>query len=302
MGYTRNHWMQEIGESPSGEPVWLIVGGAGDGDTDADDGDDTEEDDDDPDDDDIEDDDIDDSSKNKPPAKRQPAKKAAPRKSAKGKEGDTEDPEDNDADSDADTGRTKADVARIRATLRKERTANRQMAKKLRDMEAEKAASENDKEHIKLRNTIRDEVESEYKPVVVKVAAKAAFLAAGVPDEYITDSRRFNKLFKLLDQDDVDVDAASGEVSGLEDAVLDLKDEFPQFFRKRRKAAEDDGDGEGDTDSDAPPKRRVNGRRAGSVSTGTRRPAQKDQNMTEKMMDAARRYDRGGGFAGSKLV
>lgn len=67
-----------------------------------------------------------------------------------------------------------------------------------------------------------------YRPVLVKQAAKAALLEAGLVDP---TPERVKKVLRLIDQDGVDIDE-DGEVAGLDDQVEELKADYPEFFTK----------------------------------------------------------------------
>lgn len=67
---------------------------------------------------------------------------------------------------------------------------------------------------------------STWKPLVVRSAAGSALAEAGLigkPD----------RLVKLLDMDEIDVDPETGEIDGLSEQVADLRKEYPHLFRKR---------------------------------------------------------------------
>lgn len=67
--------------------------------------------------------------------------------------------------------------------------------------------------------------EKKWKPRIVTSAAKTALVEAGLvgsPD----------RLLKMLDHDDIDVDE-DGEVSGLDDQIADLKADYPELFTKK---------------------------------------------------------------------
>jgi hypothetical protein len=94
--------------------------------------------------------------------------------------------------------------------------------------------------------------------MVKKSGTRAALASAGVPKE------RLAKAVGLINLDDLDVDD-EGEIDGLEDAVEELRKDWPEIFGKtvsRRRSVS------GDTDSD--------GDRAAKVSklTATERQAQ----------------------------
>lgn len=68
------------------------------------------------------------------------------------------------------------------------------------------------------------------KPVAVRSAAKAAFLEAGARSE------RFDRLFKMLDLDRIEVDG--DDVTGLDDQVDELKADVPELFTPPKGAEE----------------------------------------------------------------
>lgn len=67
---------------------------------------------------------------------------------------------------------------------------------------------------------------AKWKPLVVNNAARSALTGAGLigsPD----------RLLRLLDLDEIDVDSETGEIDGLTEQVTDLKKDYPHLFRKR---------------------------------------------------------------------
>ena len=67
--------------------------------------------------------------------------------------------------------------------------------------------------------------EAKYRKVAVNAAAQSAFVKAGAKAASV------GKLVRLLDTDDVEIDAATGEVTaGLDEQIDGLKDEFPELF------------------------------------------------------------------------
>lgn len=65
-----------------------------------------------------------------------------------------------------------------------------------------------------------------YRPALVKQAARAALLEAGLVDP---TPERLKKVLRLIDTQGVDIDD-DGEVAGLEDQVEELKTDYPEFF------------------------------------------------------------------------
>jgi hypothetical protein len=80
---------------------------------------------------------------------------------------------------------------------------------------------------------------AKWKPKVVNSAAVAALAEAG--------ARNPERLVKLVEHDDLDVDD-DGTVSGLDDEVDRLKEDYPELFVKRRSGGKvETGDRGGDT-------------------------------------------------------
>lgn len=80
-----------------------------------------------------------------------------------------------------------------------------------------------------------------WKPIIVNQAARAALVEAGLigkPD----------RLLRLLDPEDIDVDPESGEIDGLDEQIAELRREYKHLFRRtgtRRLDASRDRDGDG---------------------------------------------------------
>lgn len=117
----------------------------------------------------------------------------------------------------------KASIAKLERAVAK---ANREAAK-LRN--EKKATEEKPKEGEKPAAEAPDR----YKRSAVAAAARAELKDAG----FTGTKEQAAKLSKLLDLDDLDVDE-DGEIDGLEDAVADLKDQFPALFSEAKAAEE----------------------------------------------------------------
>jgi hypothetical protein len=117
----------------------------------------------------------------------------------------------------------KASVANLEKALKK---ANREAAK----LRNEKKAADEPKGDEKPAET---KGEDKYKRSAVAAAARAELKDAG----FTGTKEQAAKLSKLLDLDDLDVDD-DGEVEGLEDAVADLKEQFPALFAGEKAADE----------------------------------------------------------------
>jgi hypothetical protein len=123
---------------------------------------------------------------------------------------------------------TQADIDALKLALRKERKAKRGAAAD----DADDADDTGDKGTPDKKALSRARAEGEeaavatWKPLVVNSAAKAALSSVGLigkPD----------RLLRLIDLDEVDVDPESGELDGLDEQVADLKREYPHLFRKK---------------------------------------------------------------------
>lgn len=134
---------------------------------------------------------------------------------------------------------TQAEHAKM---LRANKRANKQakeQREKLKALEAEVAkqkkegGGDTDDLEAKLEAAKAEAQESAagtWKARTVKQAAKAALYAEGL-------SGSPDRLIKLLDLDDIDIDD-EGEIDGLEEQIVELKEEFPDRF----KAKDDDDD------------------------------------------------------------
>lgn len=90
---------------------------------------------------------------------------------------------------------------------------------KARDLEKGKTQDQDGDADAKAREA----AEARYKPVVVKSAARAALVEAGVAAD------RVGKLMRLIDMSEVDVDD-EGEVLGLDDQIESIKTDYPELF------------------------------------------------------------------------
>ncbi|MCW0214379.1 MAG: phage scaffolding protein [Pseudonocardia sp.] len=80
-------------------------------------------------------------------------------------------------------------------------------------------------------------VESRYKPIVVRQAARAAFAEAGLRNPETSLPR----VLKLLELDEVDV-SEDGDVDGLDEQIAEIKNEWPELFVQRRAPRVDGAD------------------------------------------------------------
>lgn len=120
----------------------------------------------------------------------------------------------------------KASVANLERALKK---ANREAAR----LRNEKKAADEPKGKEGDEKPAETKGEDKYKRSAVAAAARAELKDAG----FTGTKEQAAKLSKLLDLDDLDVDE-DGEVEGLEDAVADLKEQFPALFAGEKAADE----------------------------------------------------------------
>lgn len=157
----------------------------------------------------------------------------------------------------------KRDVARIRKM--------RERAKAERDKSGKKTDDDPDRKFTRAElDEIRTETEEStrgaYVPIVIRHAATAALRDAGFefPEDKDARAAKLKRALKLMDTEDVEVDD-DGDVIGLDDAIDELKAEFPELFgkggaRRQRK-------------------------RPGNVS-GTGKPTERKKSVTELQAEA----------------
>lgn len=168
-------------------------------------------------------------------------------------EDDDEDDEDDDEDEDADKSddELRDELKKTREALKKANGASAKRRRALREKEREleearkpkpKKKSDDDDDSPDL-DTIRHEAKSEGEKAGIlrakKAEAKVALLGAGVSSE------RVSRAIGLLDLDDLDLD--DDGLDGIDDAVADLRREWPELFAKKRTRRESVA-GEGDRD------------------------------------------------------
>jgi hypothetical protein len=134
--------------------------------------------------------------------------------------------------------------ARLREALKKANAEARTYRLKLR--EAQKKATETAVEEVeeeaadkgteltpaqlkravdKATKTATEAAEAKYRKVAISSAAEAAFVKAGAK------ASTTDKLVRLLDLDDIDIDSDTGRiVGGLDEQIDSLKAEFPELF------------------------------------------------------------------------
>lgn len=156
------------------------------------------------------------------------------------------DPEPDDTDDDDGyTPPSETEWKRAQAALAKaneEAKRHRLAAKKLRDdADAERRKNENEHEKAlrEARETAAGEVESRYKPIVVRGAARAALAESGAiltGADGKPSPTRLDRMLKLIDLDELEV-GDDGEVTGLDSQVAQIKADYPEFFERPRPPA-----------------------------------------------------------------
>ena len=165
---------------------------------------------------------------------------------------DDDDDDEGDEDDDKSDDELRAELKRTREALKKTNLQSKKRRQTLREKEREleearkpkqKKKSDDDDDDSPDLDTIRHEAKSEGEKAgtlrAKKAEAKAALLGAGVPSERVV------KAVGLLDLDDLDLD--DDGLDGIDDAVADLRREWPELFARKRTRRESVA-GEGDRD------------------------------------------------------
>ena len=176
--------------------------------------------------------------------------------------------DDDDRDDD-DSEPTKEELARMQRALtkanseaKKNRLRYKQLLAKTVDGKSTDGDGKEDKnkeiDRERIRNEVSEAEEARWKKRVVRQAAKAALLEAGLTGDA-------TKMARLVDEDDVDVDD-DGEISdGLEEQIESIKEDYPDLFE----------------DKNAPPPRTT---RRTRIDGGSReRPPQRKLTSAEKI-------------------
>jgi hypothetical protein len=137
---------------------------------------------------------------------------------------------------------TAGDLRRLQETLKKARRDARSAKSGRQTTEATKTAAE------EAAAEASRAAEAKFKPVVVRTAARAAFLEAGLVLPKGRSDAAFNRAVKLLDLDELEI-TDDGDVEGLAEQIDDLKAEFPELFVSTRRPGRIDGAGREGTDN-----------------------------------------------------
>ncbi len=165
----------------------------------------------------------------------------------------------------------KADLDKVQKALESERAIKKEQASEIRRLKRElKAAQEKTPDDVDSQKLVAegDKRGSEFKDIAVRKEATLGLTEAGAK---VSTAR----LIKLLDLADVEIDD-NGNVDGLADAISELKEESPEFFKS-------DDDEEKPTTT-----KKVTVRKPGSVDGGTKTPPQqKPLSAAEQMAKLA---------------
>jgi hypothetical protein len=176
---------------------------------------------------------------------------------------DSEDDEDDEDDNEDDDDLSEMSDDELRAALKEARTSlsraggsvkkkrdrikslNRELEEARKPKPSKKPKDDDDDDGPDLE-TIRHEAKAEGEKAgtmrAKRAEAKASLLGAGV------NSARVNRAVGLLDLDELDLD--DDGLDGIDDAIEDLRKEWPELFAKQRKkresvAGDNDRDGSG---------------------------------------------------------
>lgn len=171
---------------------------------------------------------------------------------------DDEDDDEDDPDADKTDDELRDELKKTRAALSKANGQSAKRRKALREREREleearkpkpkKKSSDDDDDDGPDLDTIRHEARAEGSKEGItrakKAEAKAALLGAGV------NPARVVKAVGLLDLDELDLD--DDGLDGVDDAIEDLRKEWPELFAKKRvkrdsTAGNRDSDGDGES-------------------------------------------------------
>jgi len=169
----------------------------------------------------------------------------------KGEEGDDED-DDDDEDKGKSPEELAAEVKRLRAAYLKKLNNSRNRGNRIKELETGKSKLEQDfatlqEQFAELQKTAGKEIDSEaaqrrinelvekaredgkeaFKPVVIKMAARAELMAQGARPTLV------DRLVRMIDVNEVDIDDEDGTID-VTDQVLALKKDMPEMFGPRK--------------------------------------------------------------------
>lgn len=131
---------------------------------------------------------------------------------------------------------TMADIEALQEALRKARKDARAAARgrgvELPPVDGDDSAPDVDK----LRAEVESAAVAKWKPLVVRTAARSAFVEAGLVLPKDGADEALARVVRLLDLDDIDV-TEDGQVDGLAEQVDEIKRDFPELFASARRPA-----------------------------------------------------------------
>ncbi len=165
-------------------------------------------------------------------------------------------------DEDTEEVFTAKDMEKVQGALEKERLLNKDKTAEIKTKNAEIRAlkadlkksldSKLDDDSVKSTIAEAEKRADKFRNIAVTKEAKLALTEAGAKVST-------NRLIKLLDLADVEIDD-NGTVQGLSDAIAELKEESPEFFKSD------------DDDDEKPQPKRAAVRKPGSVDAGNKTP------------------------------
>lgn len=163
---------------------------------------------------------------------------------AGGDDDDSDDDSDDDEDDDEDDlgdlseDELRAELKKTRESLSKASGSSKKKRDTIKNLRAEiakrppatsskKKADDDDEVDVEaIKASVKAEERAASDTRIRKTAARSELKAAGIPAEQV------NRLVGMLDLDSLDVDD-EGEVDGLDEAIEELKADWPQLFNKR---------------------------------------------------------------------
>jgi hypothetical protein len=176
-----------------------------------------------------------------------------------------------DDDEDAEETVAKKDLDKVQKALESERTITKERNAEIRKLRRElKAATEVTPEDVDSQKLVAEATDkaNKFKDIAVRKEAALALSEAGAK----VSTKR---LIKLLDLADVEIDF-DGNVDGLADAIAELKEESPEFFKS-----------EDDVVVATTTTKRASVKRVGSADGGTKTVAQPKLTPAQMMLKEA---------------
>lgn len=157
----------------------------------------------------------------------------------------------------------RAQETKLELTLRREREGRKAAERQLRALR-----QKNESDAERLEREAEEKAEAKYKPAAIQSAARAALVTA----KWIGDPKLG---IRLLDETLIDVES-DGEVSGINEQIAVMKEEYPQLF---------EADGTAKTNGNGNSKRQRTA--AGRIDAGNKKPPDSDKKLTSAEKIAA---------------